>query len=1614
MNRAPKQWVLTKSETINSFESWKENLVYTLSLDPNFSGFLIDGVTWGKKSKANPLRGFTNDVAPIPVDDRRTAAQKVSHLELMLGQIANFCPVISRNSIVKSSTSISNIWQSIRLHFGFQTTGGHLLDFADIHLGVDERPEDLYQRLTSFIEDNLLKVNAGITHHGEIVTEDEELAPTLENVVILTWLRLIHQDLPKLVRQRYGTELRSRTLASIKPEISQALDSLLDEIHTNENSKVLRSVVSIPKPHVKAFSQRQTSIPNRKRVSKVCPLCKEADRKYDHFLSECKYLPEQDRKYIVRARQIMDVLDTDDCEYDSSTDTHVLNCTLHPDNPTESTDVEPITNRIQVRQSPYIDTFYKHHSARITIDSGATGNMVSVSVVKRFGVDILQSSQSARQADGCSQLKVVGETRLVFTRNNMKLHFNGLVIENLDVDILAGTPFMEENDIAIRPAKREVIFSNGQKYIYGSQDHDINKHTVRRTDVIRAPAQSATIWPGEFVELSLPTDIPPDSEYALEPHCSEQNSSREAWLKPDIISSVAGKIRIPNLTNEPQTLKRNEHLCQVRPVFIPDDVSSATMNEKHITHHKPETKRSQQHSVHVKLDPDHILPLELTSKFRNTLDEYDSVFDPNFKGYNGASGPFEAKVNMGPVQPPQRKGRLPQYARNQLVELQEKFDTLESQGVFKRPEDINVSVEYLNPSFLVKKSNGGHRLVTAFSDVARYSKPQPSLLPDVDATLRHIAQWKYIICTDLTSAFYQIPLAKDSMKYCGVCTPFRGVRVYVRSAMGMPGSETALEELLSRVIGHLVQEGIVAKIADDAFIGGDTPNELLMNFRKFLHSLHINGIHLSAPKTVIAPKRTTILGWIWSLGTLQASPHRIATLSTCKLPETVKDLRSFIGAYKVLARVIPKCASILSEFDNMTAGKESKEKLQWSDECIELFSKAQRSLSTHRSITLPRVDDILWIVTDGAFRDPGLGATLYVTRAEKLHVAGFFSAKLRDRQSTWLPCEVEALAIATAIKHFSPYIVQSKHTAHVLSDSKPCVQAFEKLCRGEFSASPRVSTFLSVASRYMVSIRHVSGSSIPQSDFASRNAPECKDTSCQICTFVRQTEDSVVRRTPVSVSDVVSGKTNLPFTTRSTWHTMQSECPDLRRTRAHLKQGTRPSKKVTNVKDIKRYLHSVTIAKDGLLVVPNSEPLAPFRERIVVPRQVLEGLLTALHIQLNHPSAHQLKQVTHRYFFALDLDSAAERISDSCHVCASLRKTPHLLVEQSTSDPPDAVGNTFAADVIRRCRQMIFVLRECVTSYTVTTLVDDERQDTLRNALIRSAVELIPRDGPPVVIRTDPAPAFQALSNDKSLAEHRIALEIGRIKNLNKNPVAEKAVQEVELELVKSDPSGGPVSLKTLAVATANLNARVRSRGLSAREMLMQRDQFTNSQLNLSDFDLISNQHEMRKTNHAYSEKSKAPRFRTPSLSEFCVGDLVYLYRDGKKTSPRDRYLVVSIDGNWCNIRKLVGSQLRNASYRVKMSECYKVQSQTLSASSSTSYKDVDDNASDDDHIHPDQIPLPPVQPDVPCEIATIPDTTAPCIRDEQQTAVNDDTPPRRSSRQRKQTQFYGFPTDTE
>ena len=82
------------------------------------------------------------------------------------------------------------------------------------------------------------------------------------------------------------------------------------------------------------------------------------------------------------------------------------------------------------------------------------------------------------------------------------------------------------------------------------------------------------------------------------------------------------------------------------------------------------------------------------------------------------------------------------------------------------------------------------------------------------------------------------------------------------------------------------------------------------------------------------------------------------------------------------------------------------------------------------------------------------------------------------------------------------------------------------------------------------------------------------------------------------------------------------------------------------------------------------------------------------------------------------------------------------------------------------------------------------------------------------------------------------------------------------------------------------------------------------------------------------------------------------------------RYLVVSVENSWCNIRKFVGSQLRNTSYRVRQLDCYKVP--YVSENTSPPIKSYIDQDSEDECIPNQNLP-PPLPPNIPDVISVPP-----------------------------------------
>jgi hypothetical protein len=240
------------------------------------------------------------------------------------------------------------------------------------------------------------------------------------------------------------------------------------------------------------------------------------------------------------------------------------------------------------------------------------------------------------------------------------------------------------------------------------------------------------------------------------------------------------------------------------------------------------------------------------------------------------------------------------------------------------------------------------------------------------------------------------------------------------------------------------------------------------------------------------------------------------------------------------------------------------------------------------------------------------------------------------------------------------------------------------------------------------------------------------------------------------------------------------------------------------------------------------------------------------------------------------------------------------MMNYSTETKPERIGSHYNCDVMEESLQKVLVLGENLTSFTSTCLILDQRRETLRNSIcILTSRMRLSKDQ--LTIRVDAHSNLKSLSTDTSLDAFSIKIYVGHAKNVNKNSVAEKAIRELRQEIVKLSPSGGKVSSRTLALATDNLNSRIRHSGRSSKELWTSRDQNTGENLAMGDKQLSDQQHKMRTSSHLSSSKYSArgaPPVIPPSVE---VGDIVFIKSDRSKAKARDSYVVLVV-----NLRKAV------------------------------------------------------------------------------------------------------------
>ena len=1229
-------------------------------------------------------------------------------------------------------------------------------------------------------------------------------------------------------------------------------------------------------------------------------------------------------------------------------------------------------DKVRKEKSPTVAIDINNVASLATVDEGSEINCMDEKFAIKNKIQFIPTLCTATAA-GSNSMKLAGQTFrdivLDVKGSEFPVHWDlgkVVIVSNLGLDILVGEPGKADNKIITIPHQKiiETVDSKGKVVKIPYSLKRMTSETIYST--CRA-VQSETLYPGQELIYKVPKQFQTCSYVNVSP----RRMHYYPWVEcRNYKVNKNGEIVIKNTTEDSVKINKNDHFADMRDCqeVSKDDLLSNQYVKKiydlnisdtsHLIPYNIKTPDPNETFLdQVNLDPDNQLSQEWKNKFKNVCQEYSDIINPRPGKYNGYFGRVDNSINFSSTPPPTVRAHLPNYSHEMLQILAAKMDKLENWGVLKKPEDLGIVPEFVVPSMLLPKPEKGEwRLVTDFTPLNTHIKKLETVAPTIQDAKKTLAKFKYHIQLDLSNYFYQGGMKIEDCQYLATPHPFQGLRVYTCEPQGLRNASEHAYERLARIYGDMCGQERMTRMADGLYVLGETLEELELNFREVLSRARLCGLTFKPSKISIVPVQTILFGWKKVGDGWRPTPHAVSPLSKADPPTTVKQMRGWLGSYKQITSCIPDYASLLGPLEDVVGGRSSAERIVWSKELNDCFETAKKSLNEIETVFVPKPTDTLHTYSDFSQLHKAVGGRLEIHRLSpdgsvKKLLGGHFSCRVNKHQKNWYPCEGEALAARLVIKHFSPFLKESRFPVIHHVDNMPTVQAWKRSKRGAFSTSARISAFLSGLSALDIELVYTPGQEMKSSDYNSRHPVTCNERRCQICEFANEMEclgDNVIPMVAaVMVEDIEQGKITMPFTQRNAWLKVQKKDPLHQKLSFLIDSSQLPDKKKTkgdntNLKRLHGLYRNGVLkkAKDGLITVMHTETGGARYQTISVPSSMYPGLIQALHLLLKHPSKLQMQKLANRYFYCPGYTRIIDDISDNCAVCASLKQLPSELLSESTAQV-DNFGANFSADIIKQHGQLILLCREKLSQFTTTCFIPNEGTDATRNGLISCIIEAIPDTG--TVVQVDNAPALQSLKTESEsdgsvLRKLNIKIDLGRTFNKNKNPVAENAIKEFHKERLRLNPSGGPVSEIELAIITKNMNSRIRSRGFSAKEIAFQRDQVSNESKVISDAKMSEEQLKKRKSQH--------PSLLPKVVTKFNIGDNVYIKNERNKLKAREMFKVINIfnrnDENWAIIQK-ANTSFRAKEYVVKTSEIFHVPGPALRDVTEENEPDLDD-----------------------------------------------------------------------
>ena len=364
-------------------------------------------------------------------------------------------------------------------------------------------------------------------------------------------------------------------------------------------------------------------------------------------------------------------------------------------------------------------------------------------------------------------------------------------------------------------------------------------------------------------------------------------------------------------------------------------------------------------------------------------------------------------------------------ARNQADEIDKHVKEMYEAGVIR-----NSTSPWAAPVLIVAKKGGEKRFCIDYRKLNAVTKKDSYPLPRIDDTLDSMHGMRFFTTLDLKSGYWQIELDEKSKEKTAFIVG-NGLYEFNRMPFGLCNAPATFQRLMNHALRSVIGKKALVYL-DDVIIYSKTQDEHMKDINEVLELIRKAGLRIQLKKCHFFRDSVNYLGHVISRKGISPDPEKIDKVKNYPVPNSVKEVRAFLGLAGYYRKFIPNFGKIAKTLCAKQTSEATSEPFDWTEDDQKAFEKLRDSLVSPPILAYPDFSKEFILFTDAC---DWLGAVLSQEQEKGEVVIAYASKHLKPPQLKYATIEKEAYAVIFAIKHFHHYLVGRPFT--VISDHRP-------------------------------------------------------------------------------------------------------------------------------------------------------------------------------------------------------------------------------------------------------------------------------------------------------------------------------------------------------------------------------------------------------------------------------------------------------------------------------------------------------------------------------------------------------------------------------------------------